>query len=61
MSPGKEPVVILIREEVKQGNPLSIIIYGINLTPLVEELRVADPKLLALFNANDAAFDGLTG
>ena len=33
--------------------------YGITLIPLVEELRAADPGLLSLLYADDAAFDGL--
>ena len=33
--------------------------YGITVVPLAEELRAADPGLLSLFYADDAAFDGL--
>ena len=33
--------------------------YGINLVPLAEELREADPGLLSPFHANDAVFNGL--
>ena len=36
-----------------------MILYGINLAPLAEELRAADPGLLSPFYADDAAFDGL--
>ena len=42
-----------------RGDPLSIIFYGITLTPLVEELWVDDPELLVPFYAHDAEFDGL--
>ena len=56
--PGEPPVTILRREGVTQGDPLLMVLYGINLVPLAEELRVADPGLLLLFYADDAAFDG---
>ena len=41
--PGELPVTILIREEVTQGDPLSMVLYGITLVPLAEELQAADP------------------
>ena len=34
-----------------------MVLYGITLVPLAEELRAADPGLLSPFNADDAAFD----
>ena len=34
--PGDAPLIILIREGVTQGNPLSVVIYGITLVPLIE-------------------------
>ena len=48
------------RERVTQVDPLSMVLYGITLVPLTEKLRAADPGLLSLFYADDAAFDGLT-
>ena len=57
--PAKLPVTILSREGVTQGDPISMVLYGITLTPLAEELRAADLGLLSPFYANDAAFDGL--
>ena len=36
-----------------------MVLYGITLTPLAEELGDADPTLLSPFYANSAAFDGL--
>ena len=57
--PGEPPVTILSREGVTQGDPLSMVLYGITLVPLAEELRAADPGLLSPFYADDAAFDGL--
>ena len=50
---GEPPVTILIREGVTQGYPLSMVLYGITLAPLVEELRAADPGLLLTFYADD--------
>ena len=35
-----------------------MVLNGINLDPLAEELRAADPALLYPFYADDAAFDG---
>ena len=36
-----------------------MVLYGITLVPLAEELRAADPGLLSPFYADDAVFDGL--
>ena len=35
-----------------------MVLYGITLVPLAEELRAADPGLLSPFYADDAEFDG---
>ena len=35
-----------------------MVLYGITLAPLAEELRAADPELLSPFYADDVAFDG---
>ena len=35
-----------------------MVLYGITLVPLVEELQAADLGILSLFYAGDAAFDG---
>ena len=51
--PGEPPVTILIREEVTHGDPLSMVLYGITLVPLAEELRAADSGLLSPFYADD--------
>ena len=61
--PGELPVTILIREGVAQGYPLCMVLYGITLVPIAEEilsdeLRAADPGLLSPFYADDAAFEG---
>ena len=36
-----------------------MVLYGITLVPLAEELRAADLGVLSTFYADDAAFDGL--
>ena len=36
--PGEPPVTILSREGVTQGDPLYMVLYGITLVPLAEEL-----------------------
>ena len=42
-----------------QGDPLSMVLYGITLVPLAEDLRDGDPTLMSPFYADDAEFDGL--
>ena len=37
-----------------------MVLYGITLIPLDEELRAADPGLLSPFYADDVAFNGST-
>ena len=56
--PGKAPVTILNREGVTQVDPLLMVLYGITLIPLADELRAADPGLLSPYYAHNAAFDG---
>ena len=56
--PGGAPVTILSQEGVTQGYPLFMMLYGITLIPLDENLRAADLGLLFPFYADDAAFDG---
>ena len=46
---GDLPVTILSREVVNQGDPLSMVLYGITLVPLAEELQAADPGSSPLF------------
>ena len=52
------PVTILSQDEVTQGHPLLMVLYGITLVPLSKEIRAADPGLLSPFYTDDAAFDG---
>ena len=55
---GELPVTILSREGVTQGDPLSMVLYGITLFPIAEELHAADPGILSPFYVDDAAFNG---
>ena len=55
--PGEPLVIILSREGFTQGDPISMVLYGITLVPLAEKLRTADPGLLLNFYADDVAFD----
>ena len=57
--PGDAPVILLNREVVTQGDPFSIVLYGIILVPLEDELRDVYPSILSPFYANNAVFDGL--
>ena len=43
---------------VTQGDPLLLVLNGITLVPLMEDLRDADTTLLPPFYENDRAFDG---
>ena len=56
---GELPVSILSRDGVTQGDPFFMILYGITLVPLSEELRAAYPGLLLPFYAYYVAFDSL--
>ena len=53
---GEPPVTLLIREGLTQVDPLLMVLYGVTLAPLAEELRAADPWLLSPFYAGDSAF-----
>ena len=39
--PGNDPIIILSEEGVTQGDPLTMVLYGIMLLPLAEILREA--------------------
>ena len=53
---GDLPVTFLSREGVTQGESLLVVVYGITLAPLVEELKAADPGLISPIHAGDAEF-----
>ena len=46
------------REGVTQGDPLSMILYGLALVPLAESLRKAEPTVIQPWYADDAAMAG---
>ena len=55
----REPCKILLsREGVTQGDPLSMILYGLSLTPLAESLRRSVPNAVQPWYADDGAIVG---
>ena len=50
--------LLLSREGVTQGDPLSMVLYGLALTPLSEQLRLAVPTVAQPWYADDAAMEG---
>jgi hypothetical protein len=50
--------VLLSREGVTQGDPLSMVLYGLSLTPLAEAIRNAVPRTVQPWYADDAAMVG---
>ena len=58
--PGYPPVISMSQEGVTQGDPLLMVLYGITLTPLAEELRASYSGLLPPFYADNAVFDDST-
>ena len=57
--PRDAPFILLIRDFITQGELLLVLLYGITLVTLVEDLRDVDPTLLYPFYADDMVFDGL--
>ena len=56
--PGELPVTILSREGVTQGDPLSMVLYGITLIPLQRSFKQRIQGFLSPFYADNAAIDG---
>ena len=56
--PGDVPVILMRQYGGYPGRPLSMVLHGIILVPLGEDLRDANLALLSPFYANDAAFNG---
>ena len=50
--------IILSREGVTQGDPLSMVLYGLSLTPLADAIRRAVPTVVQPWYADDAALAG---
>jgi hypothetical protein len=55
---GDDCAIILSREGVTQGDPLSMVLYGLALTPLAESIRAAVPTIVQPWYADDAAMAG---
>ena len=55
---GGDCAIILSREGVTQGDPLSMVLYGLALTPLAESIRAAVPTVVQPWYADDAAMAG---
>ncbi len=56
---GSTPSIILSREGVMQGCIWGMILYGIDLLPLAEDLCRKDPSILQPWYADDFALEGL--
>eukprot|EP00957_Ditylum_brightwellii_P151130 11507743-Ditylum_brightwellii.AAC.1 len=56
--PGEEPLILHSKEGVTQGDPLSMIIYGIALVPLATIIWMQEKDVMAPFYADDALLDG---
>ncbi|KAI2506095.1 hypothetical protein MHU86_8326 [Fragilaria crotonensis] len=55
---GGDCEIILSREGVTQGDPLSMVLYGLALTPLAETIRERVPTVAQPWYADDAAMAG---
>jgi hypothetical protein len=55
---GQDCELLLSCEGVTQGDPISMILYGLALVPLAESMRRAVPDLVQLWYADDAAMAG---
>ena len=58
--PSDTTVILLSWEGVTYGDPLSMVLYGITISPLADELRDADPNLLSPFYTDNVVFYGST-
>ena len=58
---GGQCSVILSEKGVTQGDPLSVILYGLALAPLGKEIRNAVPGAMQAWYADDCAMAGKTG
>eukprot|EP00534_Pseudo-nitzschia_fraudulenta_P001034 CAMPEP_0201119006 /NCGR_PEP_ID=MMETSP0850-20130426/3183_1 /ASSEMBLY_ACC=CAM_ASM_000622 /TAXON_ID=183588 /ORGANISM="Pseudo-nitzschia fraudulenta, Strain WWA7" /LENGTH=295 /DNA_ID=CAMNT_0047384539 /DNA_START=18 /DNA_END=901 /DNA_ORIENTATION=+ len=56
--PGSRCSILLSREGVTQGDPLSMVLYGLSLVPLAETLRRSHPDVIQPWYADDAAMHG---
>eukprot|EP00957_Ditylum_brightwellii_P032559 2467100-Ditylum_brightwellii.AAC.1 len=56
--PGKDPVVLHIKEGVTQGDPTSMITYSITLLPLAKETQRMEKEVMAPYFEDDVASTG---
>ena len=56
--PGRPCSILLSQEGVTQGDPLSMVLYGLALLPLAKSLRDAKPAVLQPWYADDMAMHG---
>ena len=56
--PGQPCSILLSQEGVTQGDPLSMVLYGLALLPLAELLRKAKPAVLQPWYADDMTMHG---
>ena len=57
-NPGRECIILASKEGVTQGDPLSMVLYGLALTPLAESLLAGEPRLMQAWYADDCALYG---
>ena len=57
---GQPSAIILSREGVTQGDPLSMVLYGLSLTPLAMAIRREVPEVVSPWYADDGAMAGKT-
>jgi hypothetical protein len=57
---GRPGYTLLSEEGVTQGDPLSMLLYGLALVPLAETLRAAFPDVLQAWYADDSVLQGKT-
>jgi hypothetical protein len=57
---GRSGYLLLSEEGVTQGNPLSMLLYGLALVPLAETLRATFPKVLQAWYTDDSVLQGRT-
>ena len=57
---GEDGAITIIhsKEEVTQGDPLAMVVYGVGMLPLTHLLRRQTDELMQLWYADDAAAGG---
>jgi hypothetical protein len=58
--PGRSGYTLLSAEGVTQGDPLSMVLYGLALVPLADTLRQEHPAVIQAWYADDSALQGRT-